>query len=98
MPKRIRIELSEAQIQELETTRHQSSKPHLRERAAAVLKVSEGQTVTEVAENGLLIRHEPETVHSWIKAYLKDGLNGWQVQSGRGRKAAFSPTKPSHRS
>lgn len=97
MPKRIRIELNEAQIQELERTRHQSPKPQLRERAAAVLKVAQGQTVSEVAENGLLIRHEPETVHSWIKAYLKDGLEGWRVQSGRGRKAAFSPQKPKAR-
>lgn len=94
MPKRIQIELSEAQIQELERTRHQSPKPQLRERAAAVLKVAQGQTVTEVAENGLLIRHEPETIHSWIKAYLKDGLEGWRIQSGRGRKAAFFPKKP----
>jgi len=94
MPKRIRIKLSESQIQELETTRHQSSKPHLRERAAAVLKVAAGQTVTEVAEKGLLIRHEPETVHAWIKAYLKEGLSGRTVQAGRGRKAAFSPKKP----
>jgi transposase len=93
MPKRIRVELSEAQIQELEVTRHQSAKPHLRERAAAVLKVAEGQSVTEVAEKGLLIRHEPETVHAWIKAYLKDGISGWTVQAGRGRKAAFSPKK-----
>lgn len=91
MPKRIRIELTEAQIQELEATRHQSKTPYLRERAAAVLKVAQGQLVTEVAEKGLLIRHEPETVHSWIKAYLKDGLAGWVIRSGRGRKAVFSP-------
>lgn len=98
MPKRIRVELSEAQIQELEATRHQSKMPYLRERAAAVLKVSQGQTVTEVAENGLLIRHEPETVHGWIKAYIKDGLAAWSIQSGRGRKAAFSPKDKGSRS
>ena len=91
MPKYIRVELSEAQIQELEALRHQSPKPYLRERAAAVLKVAQGARVTEVAEKGLLIRHEPETVHTWIKSYLKSGLNGWQIQKGRGRKASFSP-------
>ena len=91
MPKRIRVELNAAQVQELEAMRHQSEKPYLRERAAAVLKVAAGQTLSEVAETGLLIRHEPETVHAWIKAYLKDGLSAWAIQSGRGRKAAFSP-------
>jgi len=91
MPKRIRVSLNEAQVQELEHVRHTAHKPYLRERAAAVLKVANGETVTVVAEKGLLIRHEPETVHSWIKTYLNDGLAGWVIQTGRGRKAAFSP-------
>lgn len=93
MPKRIRVSLSEAQVQELESLRHTAPKPYLRERAAAVLKVAKGETVTAVAEKGLLIRHEPETVHSWIKAYLKDGIAGWTIGAGRGRKASFSPNQ-----
>ena len=93
MPKRIRVSLNEVQMQELETMRHTAAKPYLRERAAAVLKVAEGETVTAVAEKGLLIRHEPETVHGWIKDYLKDGLAAWAIGTGRGRKASFSPKK-----
>jgi transposase len=93
MPKRIRVELSKEQIEELENTRHQAKKAYLRERAAAVLKVSEGQSLSEVAERGLLIRHEPETVHGWIKSYLQQGLSAWEIAKGRGRKAAFSPKK-----
>ena len=92
MPGRIVVTLTEAQEQELEEVRHQHAKPYMRERAAAVLKVAAGQSVTEVAENGLLIRHEHETVHAWIKSYLKAGLQGWQIKPGRGRKAAFSPS------
>ena len=94
MPKQIVVKLRENQVEELEAIRHQHVKPYMRERAAAVLKVAEGQTLTVVAEKGLLTRHEPETVHLWITSYLETGLKGWEIQSGRGRKAAFSPTKP----
>lgn len=93
MPKYIVVELSEKQEAELEKVRHQHPKAYMRERAAAVLKVAKGETVTAVAEKGLLTRHEPETVHHWIKHYLTHGLQGWVIQSGRGRKAAFSPSK-----
>jgi len=92
MPKRIRVDLSVAQQQELEQARDSHPKAFIRERAAAVLKVSSGKTVTEVAEQGLLKRHEPETVHLWIKRYLQAGVKGWQVKPGRGRKGLFSPS------
>src|SRR6476620_4692402 len=93
MPKYIVVELSESQEAELEKTRHQHPKAYMRERAAAVLKVAKGETVSVVAEKGLLTRHEPETVHQWIKKYLAQGLKGWDIRNGRGRKAAFSPSK-----
>jgi macrodomain Ter protein organizer (MatP/YcbG family) len=93
MPKYIGVELSESQEAELEKVRHQHPKAYMRERAAAVLKVAAGETVTVVAEKSLLTRHEPETVHHWIKNYLAHGLQGWNIQSGRGRKAAFFPSK-----
>ena len=91
MPKRIVIELSPAQQQELEQVRDRHAKPYLRERAAAVLKVAAGQTLSEVAARGLHKRHEPETVHDWIKSYLQDGLAGWAIKPGRGRKPVFFP-------
>ena len=91
MPKRIRIELTDGQQKELETTRDEHPKPYMRERAAAVLKVAAGATLTEMGEHGLLKRHEPETVHGWIKAYLAEGLVGWHIKPGRGRKPAFFP-------
>jgi transposase len=94
MPKLIEVQLTEAQTQELEAVRHQHPQSYMRERAAAVLKVAQGACVTEVAERGLLIRHEPETVHSWIDRYLQQGLAGWKIRAGRGRKAAFSPQEP----
>lgn len=93
MPKRIQVTLTENQRQELEQVRHKHTKPYMRERAAAVLKVADGATVAHVAEQGLLIRHEAETVSGWISTYLTQGLEGWQVKAGRGRKSAFSPSE-----
>jgi transposase len=93
VPKRVVVQLSQAQAQELEAVRHHHPKPYMRERAAAVLKVAQGASVTEVAESGLLIQHEPETVRLWIDRYLQQGLEGWKIRAGRGRKAAFFPTE-----
>jgi transposase len=92
MPRIIRIQLSEAQRQELLHVRAHHGKAFLRERAAAVLKVGEGALIQHVAENGLLKRHEPETVKGWIEQYLRAGLAGWQIKAGRGRKPNFSPS------
>ena len=91
MPKRIRVELTESQRSELEATRDRHPKPYMRERAAGVLKVAAGATLTEVGERGLQKRHEPETIHRWIKHYQAAGLAGWKIKPGRGRKPAFFP-------
>jgi transposase len=66
----------------------------LRERAASILKVAAGQTITEVAEQGLLKRRKHETLRDWLKRYLDEGLEGLRIKAGRGRKAVFSPQKP----
>lgn len=92
MPRHIRIQLTEAQRQELVQVRGHHTKAYLRERAAAVLKVADGALVQQVATTGLLKRHEPETVRGWINRYLTAGLAGWQIKSGRGRKPQFSPS------
>ena len=94
MPKRIVVELSQAQRRELEQVRASHAKPYMRERAAAVLKVAEGQTLSAVATSALLTRHKPETIHGWIDTYLRQGLQGWVVKAGRGRKPAFFPKAP----
>ncbi len=94
MPKRIRVELSAQQRAELEAVRDRHPRAYLRERAAAVLKVADGATLTAVGEQGLLKRHEPETVHKWIKAYLTHGVAGWKIKAGRGRKPAHFPPQP----
>ncbi len=95
MPRYIRVQLTEAQRQELEQVRARHPKTYMREHAAAVLKVADGMVVQQVAETGLLKRHEPETVKDWIDRYLTQGIVGWQIKPGRGRKPHFSPSEAS---
>jgi transposase len=93
MPRRIRVTLTETQRQELVKARNSHTKPYVRERAAAILKVADGTPVSHVAEHGLLKRREPETVAGWIRRYEQEGLKGLEVRPGAGRKPAFSPSK-----
>lgn len=96
MPKRITIELSQSQQQELKHIRDHHPKPYLCERAAAILKIASGYTLTEIAERGLLSRHEPETVHLWVKKYLSSGFEALSIKPGGGRKPKFSPSMNSN--
>ncbi len=92
MPKVYRISLSAEQITELEKARDRHAKPYMRERSAALLKVSQGHSLRQVAYHGLLRRHAPETVKEWCERYLATGLAGLLIGDGRGRKSGFSPS------
>jgi transposase len=90
--RRTKVNLTTEQHRELVWARDHHEKPYVRERAAAILKVAEGQSVRQVALRGLLKRRSEETVSEWIKRYLAEGLQGLLVRPGRGRKPAFSPS------
>ncbi|HML23368.1 MAG TPA: helix-turn-helix domain-containing protein [Aggregatilinea sp.] len=91
MPRRRQLELTPEQGAELRDLRDHAAQPYVRERAAALLKVAEGQPVRQVALQGLLRVHEPETVSTWIDRYRADGASGLRVKRGRGRKPAHFP-------
>ena len=91
MSKPRKVELSEAQRAELVRVRDQHVVPHFREKASAILKIADGMPLAQVARQGLLKAHHPETVRAWVKRYEQEGIAGWQVRKGRGRKAAFFP-------
>jgi transposase len=76
----------------LEEMRDHHPKAYMRERAAALLKIADGQSVAEVARNGLLRRRHWETVADWLNGYVRHGLAGLYLKAGRGRKPAFSPS------
>lgn len=92
MPKTIRISLTISQKADLEQVRDHALKPYLRERAAAILKVAAGATITQVAASGLLKGRKHETVRDWLTRYQEQGVAGLTLRAGRGRKSAFSPS------
>jgi transposase len=91
MPKIIRLELSEDQHSELERVRDRDARAYMREKAAALLKIAEGQVASQVAENGLHKPHDPDVIYRWLRDWEAQGVTGLVVKKGRGRKAAFSP-------
>ena len=92
MPAKLKLELSAEQIFELEEVRDHASKPYLRERAAAILKIAQGSSGRETALHGLLKPHWQDTIYEWVQRYRAEGKAGLEIKSGRGRKPAFSPS------
>ena len=92
MPKRYEIVLGEQEKQKLESWVKNPPSPYLRERARAILKVSEGETIQATAGK-LRIRVHRNAVSEWVKRFLSDRLEGLKIKKGRGRKAIFSPNR-----
>lgn len=90
------VVLSEQQQAELLKVRDRDPLAYKRTKAAAVLKVAQGQMIKQVALEGLNRPHSEETVSRWITIYETEGIEGWKVQAGRGRKPAFSPSAPGY--
>ena len=93
MPAPKGLSLSAEQRQELEGVRDHDSRAYLRERAAALLKIADGQSGLSVAQTGLLKARQHGTVYEWVRRYQEQGVAGLVIRAGRGRKAAFSPSK-----
>lgn len=91
MAAQLQLTLSEAQQRELQQTRDHHALPHMREKAAALLKIAAGQSGRAVARHGLLRPRRTDTVYAWVHRYRAAGLAGLEVQDGRGRKPSFSP-------
>ena len=97
MAQRRHIRLTVEKLAELKKARDTAEKPHIRERAAAIIKVVEGQTPHAVARKGLLKPRDPDTVYDWLDRYEADGIDGLLIRPGRGRKPAFSPSASDRR-
>ena len=92
MAKPLFIHMTDTQRAELVELRDHAKKPYLRERAAALLKISTGYSGRETAHHGLLRHRRQDTVYVWVHRYLAEGVEGLFIRSGRGRKPAFSPS------
>jgi hypothetical protein len=86
------LTLSAEQRSALVQLRDHAAKPYLRERAAAVLKVADGQAVEVVARAGLLRRWDRHALADWLDRFEANGVAGLTIRPGRGRKPAFSPS------
>jgi transposase len=88
----LRLTLSTTQRLELEDMVNTGYKPYLRERAAALLKIADGQPGNYVAAFGLLKKRRKNTVYDWVARYQAEGIQGLVMLEGRGRKPSFSPS------
>jgi hypothetical protein len=86
------LSLTTEQREELLRIRDADPKPYLRERATALLKVTEGMSPASIARQGLLRPRQPDTVYTWLNRFLELGCPGLRIRPGRGRKPAFSPS------
>jgi transposase len=92
MPRRYVIELSEEERAKLESWVKNAPKPHLRQRARAIVLVAEGKPLYKVAEDRR-IRKDRKTVQRWVQRDQSEGIEGLKTKKGQGRKAAFSPSE-----
>ncbi len=97
MSRGLELVLSKDQRDELEDWRDHHGKAYVRERAAAVLKVADGQSIRAVARAGLLRKRHAETVCQWLQRYRSEGVSGLLIREGRGRKPSFSPPSSQRR-
>jgi len=70
------LNVTEEQYQELIQYRDHDSRPYVRERCAALLKIADGQAPYWVAGHGLLKKRKADTVYSWLNIYEVEGMKG----------------------
>jgi len=92
MPEKLSLALTAQEVLDLEELRDHATKPYLRERAAAILKIAKGKSGREVALRGLLKPHWQDTIYEWVARYRAKGKAGLEIKPGRGRKPAFFPS------
>ena len=81
-----KIILTDDEQKALEIIRDKDPKPHMRERAATILKVAGGMPAHAVAKHGLLKERKTDTIYEWLDRWEVEGLSGLAVKKGRGRK------------
>jgi transposase len=86
-----RLSLTPEERAALVALRDAGPKPYLRERAAALLKIADGQAAAAVARTGLLRPRQPDTVYRWLARFRAEGIAGLADRPGRGRKPAHFP-------
>ena len=84
------LTLTDAERADLVRERDHDPRPYLRERAAALLKIADGQSAHLVARMGLLKPRTPDTVYRWLDRYEQDR----QITPRPACRVSFSPLRP----
>ncbi len=79
------LDLTAAQRAELLAARDHDPRPYLRERAAALLQIADGQSAHAVARHGLYRPRDPDSLYSWLDRYQAAGLSGLRQRPRRHR-------------
>jgi len=77
---RRRVCFSDEQRKELQRLVRHGEPAYLRERAACILKVADGQVAAHVAAHGLLQTRDPDTVYSWLDRFASEGIAGLKIR------------------
>jgi hypothetical protein len=94
MPSALTLDLTGPERRTLCDARKGHDKPHVRERAAALLKIDDGWSGRTVAREGLLQSRTPDTVYLWYHYWQDHGIAALYIEEGRvhdGCRDAFSP-------
>lgn len=89
LPRRRPLSLTKTQRQELLDYRDPDSRPYMRERCAALLKIAEGLSPFRVSQQGLLQPRDPDTIYSWLTIYEEQGVAGLIAHQHGGPRRGF---------
>src|SRR5262245_11096046 len=90
---RRRLVVSPAQHEAVVAQRDHDSRPTVRERSAALVKIADGMRPHADAQRGLLQARDPDTVDGWLAAYEAAGLVGVLARSGVTSVSAIARSK-----
>ena len=74
----------------LERMRERDARPYLREKAAALLKIADGQAAHQVALTGLHKPRHPDTVYGWLHDWQQERT----IKVRPATRRQFSPPRP----
>lgn len=80
-----KLKLSAAQVAELEQACKHHAKAYVRTKALVLLNLVTGEAAS-LSQLARSFRVSRQSIYTWRKGYLKQGLSGLLVQDGRGRK------------
>ena len=89
---RLTLEITAEERIELDKAFRHHPKPHARERAYALIKVSEGLEIQVVASM-LPRKRQGRAVSDWVHRYKQEGIASLNIRKGSGRPAAFFPSE-----